>query len=308
MRILSICIVRDEADIIAETLRSAARWSDRIYVLDNGSTDGTWEILQQVALEVPGVRLLGRQEGPFREEMRGEVFAKVRAEARPGDWWCRLDADEIYIDDPKQFLARVPSGFGFVRSATFNFYFTDRDLAEYTRDPVAWLRRPVQERLRYYQNNWSEGRFVCHRSDLRWVGHIWPPNRGRIHRERIRLRHFQYRSPEQIARRLVIRQPQPGSFRHESSRTLAVPRPGDGRDWVFAWMKRAPMEPATWKDRIRDASSCDHDEGDGNLTSRDDLMPALPPPALDAIRAGLQATRLGTLLLRPYMAWRHRHR
>ncbi len=308
MRIICICVVRDEVDVIAETLRAAMRWSDRILVLDNGSTDGTWEVLQDLSSSHPALHLVGREGGIFREEMRGEIFARFGSEATSDDWWCRLDADEMYVDDPREFLAQVPIGFGFVRSATLNFYFTDRDLAEYTRNPTAWLARPVHERLRYYQNNWSEGRFVRHRPDLRWLGHIWPPNRGRIHRERIRLKHFQYRSPEQIARRLAIRQPQPGIFRHESSRSLAVPRPGEGHDWVFAWMKRTPMEPATWEHRVREAALCDYDAGDGRLVVREELMPALPRPALDVIRATLQASRIGALLLRPYLAWRHRRR
>lgn len=43
MKIHSICLVKNESDIIAQTLKAAVNWSDFIYVYDNGSTDGTWE-------------------------------------------------------------------------------------------------------------------------------------------------------------------------------------------------------------------------------------------------------------------------
>jgi glycosyltransferase involved in cell wall biosynthesis len=306
MRILSICVVRDEHDIIQETITCALEWSDRIFVLDNGSTDGTWEQLQEFAARNSEISLVGRELGAFRDELRGEVYSMCRHEADPGDWWCWLDADEFYIDDPRTFLKRIPPRFGFVRSATFNYYFTDRDLAAYERDPESWLRRPVQDRLRYYENNWSEGRFVRHRADLRWAGKIWPPNRGRIHRRRIRLKHFQYRSPEQIARRLEIRQPQFNIFRHESAVALAVPTADADYRWVRDWLRHLSKGKATWRDRIREAALCQYDAGDGLLVLREDLMPRLPPRLLDIARASLQASQFGTLVLQPYTAWRRR--
>jgi hypothetical protein len=287
-------------------LTSAFHWSDRIFMLDNGSTDGSWELLQDLALNTPKLTLVGREMGPFRDELRGEVFEQYNAIALKDDWWCRLDADEFYIDNPRRFLSRVPSQFGFVRSATFNYYLTDIDIIAYNRHRPIWLNLPVQERLRYYQNNWSEGRFVRHRDDLRWGGHIWPTNRGRIHRDLIRLKHFQYRSPEQIEKRLAIRQLGADVFRHESSQMMAVPNSGDGNDWATNWLKKASIGKATWRDRIRNAAQCDYDSGDGNLVLRRELMPPLPNVLLDLIRAILQASRLGAFILQPYMSWRYR--
>ena len=43
MKIHSICMVKNEADIIEQTIKAAAKWSDFIYIFDNGSTDGSWE-------------------------------------------------------------------------------------------------------------------------------------------------------------------------------------------------------------------------------------------------------------------------
>jgi hypothetical protein len=242
---------------------------------------------------------------PFREELRGEIFERYRDLASPGDWWCRLDADEFYVDDPREFLRSVDKRFGFVRSATYNVYFTDADVAAYEADPAGWLARPVQDRLRHYQNNWSEGRFVRHRANLRWEGHIWPENRGRTCRDRIRLLHYQYRSPDQIAHRLEIRQQNPECFPHESSRALLVPRAAS-TGWASDALRDAGTGIATWKDRVRPAGECDVADDSGTYVAHPELMPPLPSPWVDGVRATLQASTLGSRLVAPLLARRRR--
>ncbi|MDE5443884.1 glycosyl transferase [Bradyrhizobium sp. CSA207] len=300
MKIFSICCVRDENDIVSEALEAALSWSDRIFVFDNGSVDGTWETVQAIASQNSKIEIVGHDNRIFTDELRGEIFETRRGVASPGDWWCRLDSDEIYIDDPARFLARVPNSYGFVLSATFNFYFTDVDLRNYEQSPSDWLDRPVQERLKCFQNNWSEPRFVRHRNDLRWGGLVWPHNRGRTFPSRIRLKHFPYRSPAQISSRLEIRQRQPALFKHEANRTLAT---GLQPDWTDEGL--APMhETASWRDRVRKAVECDIDRGDGIFTTRNDLMPPLPSPAVDLVKAGLRRSHVGRAILSPILRWR----
>ena len=230
------------------------------------------------------------------------MFEAVRAIASPGDWWCKLDADEIYIDNPVEFLAKIPNKYGFIYSATYNYYFTDVDENNYNQNPTLWLSRSVQERLRHYQNNWSEPRIVRHRNDLRWSGRVWPPNRDLTAPIRIRLKHYQYRSPEQITRRLAIRQQQANVFVHEAGRSLCVPR-SSRSDWSNQRMEHLIFEPAGWRDRVRPASECDVDHGDGELISHKELMPALPSPVIDQIRAWTQATKVGQALVWPLIKW-----
>ncbi len=55
----------------------------------------------------------------------GRYLNRAEASRLPETEWCRLDSDEIYIDDPINFLSAVPDKYGFVFSASFNFYFTD---------------------------------------------------------------------------------------------------------------------------------------------------------------------------------------
>ena len=48
MKIFAISIVKNEADVIEQNLKEAELWADKIFILDNGSTDGTWEIIQSL--------------------------------------------------------------------------------------------------------------------------------------------------------------------------------------------------------------------------------------------------------------------
>jgi glycosyltransferase involved in cell wall biosynthesis len=88
--------VRDEAKLIPWTLANLG-FADRIFVLDTGSTDGTWSVLQGIA-ERDRRLCLGRwpEERPhfFGEPSQlRHVFQMSQAERF--DWHLYLDADEV---------------------------------------------------------------------------------------------------------------------------------------------------------------------------------------------------------------------
>jgi glycosyltransferase involved in cell wall biosynthesis len=204
--IFSMCLVLNEVDIIRQCLLSASQWSDAIFVYDNGSSDGTWEIVQDMARKYPAVVPFKQDSKPFRDSLRAEIFARYRAQSTENDWWCRLDADELYIDNPREFLGRVPTSDSVVWSASFQYYFTDREVARYRSDPTAFDDSvPVERKCRHYKNDWSEPRFFRYRATLKYENSDWPSPLGRSHAQRIRLKHFQYRSPSQIEKRLATR-------------------------------------------------------------------------------------------------------
>jgi len=125
-RILGMCVVKNEADIIEECLLSAQKWCDRIFILDNGSNDGTWEIVQKMRNEciVPW-----KQDArPFRDPLRGLLFNAFHDEVRPNDWWCRLDADEFYIDEPRKFLSGISRFHRVVWGLAIEYYLTQEDV------------------------------------------------------------------------------------------------------------------------------------------------------------------------------------
>src|SRR5438270_838012 len=110
MGIYAISLVKNEADIIAQNLIAASHWAEAIFVLDNGSSDGTWEMVQALANRNSAIVPFRQDAQPFRDSMRSDVLRVFSSRARSGDWWCILDADEFYVDvDPRHFLARVPA-------------------------------------------------------------------------------------------------------------------------------------------------------------------------------------------------------
>src|SRR5262245_26838884 len=128
MRIFGLCLVKNEADIMRLSLEENLRWCDRIFVFDNGSSDTTWDITCEVATHHSRVVPFKQDPKPFDDALRAEIFNQYRHEAEAGDWWCRLDADEFYIDDPRIFLARVSPSHHVVWGAWLQYFVTDQDL------------------------------------------------------------------------------------------------------------------------------------------------------------------------------------
>lgn len=267
MKIHSICFAKNEADIIAQTLSKAAAWSDYIYVVDNGSRDRTWDIILDLSQRCAQVIPYKQEHRAFYDGMRGEVFNYFRDRARPGDWWCRLDADEFYIDNPRTFLSNIPKQYQAVWAASFQYYFTYKDLARYESEPAAFADSvPVEEKCRFYCNDWSENRFFRYDNKMMWdtddKSRSWPYF-GAIYPYRIRLKHFQYRSPQQMQRRMLTRldtwsaNPSASIFSHEAQLALS------GKDDV-------------WRKRVVDTSGLMFDSLEGQYEMRDDLMPPVP--------------------------------
>jgi hypothetical protein len=222
MRIFCLCVVKNEGDVLEESIRAAARWSDGIFIADNGSDDDTPAIIDRLATRHSNVFNAGPITEPFTDDMRGKVFRRVSGVSRRGDWWCKLDADEFFIDDPKEFIARLPRETDTVWGSFFTFYFTEDDLRRYESDPARFLATPTTERLRHYRNNESEIRLVKHTFPLIWYNE-WPRFRCAASPQRIRVAHYRYRSPEQILRRLGVRRQvaartRGGLFPHEMGR------------------------------------------------------------------------------------------
>ena len=282
MTIHGMCIVKDEADVVAPCLEAAAEWCDHIYVLDNGSTDGTWEAVQELAARIPGLVPWKSEDVPFSDGLRAQIFNHFRSGSRVGDWWVRLDADEFYIDDPRIFLAKVPERYRVVWTASFSYYFTDNDAELFRADSQRYADAvPVQEKIRHYVNHWGEPRFFRFSPDIEWDGEGGFPEfvlTSAGYPVRIWLKHYPYRSPQQIAKRLAARYGavQRGVFGHE-----AIANWGDAVAGVRSGREpagEAAMEFATlrWEDRVVPAASLDYDHHDGRLVSNESLMPPIP--------------------------------
>jgi len=239
MKISAICLTRNEADVVEHCLREAEKWADRIYLYDGASTDGTWERIQ--AMKSERIVPWRCDSAVFREGLRAEVFADRRAESEVGDWWCQLNADEFYVENPRDFLAGVPASDHVVWAVNLQYFLTHEDIAE---GDITGDFPKDRERLRYYAAACAEPRFFRYRKALRWdLNDAWPAHLGVIHRRAMHFRHYCYRSPQQIQMRLNVR-------RENRARGF--------EGWEHA-------KEADWREKLVACSALHRDAGDGQF-------------------------------------------
>lgn len=89
-KLIAMLRVKDGILFVKEWLERTAALVDEIVVVDNGSTDGTLEILQQHPSVVCIERTIGFDEG------RDKILAYERVRQRKPDWVLWLDIDEIF--------------------------------------------------------------------------------------------------------------------------------------------------------------------------------------------------------------------
>jgi len=289
MRIHGLCLVKNEADILRQSLHAARAWCDAVYVFDNGSTDGTWELVQELAREDPAIVPWKQEAVPFHNNLRTQIYHAFADRAQAGDWWVRLDADEFYIDDPCEFLNRVPASTGCVWFVVVSYYFSTEEARRYHADPGQFADDvPITEKCRHYFTHWSEVRFVRHEVTAPWDSlKAWPrkviAGQVRAHPQRIRCRHFPYRSPAQIERRLATRAAGALSgtgFRHErvkNWRTSVELLVTQQRRWPdFEFVSNEHEMEWGWESRVIDASHLVFDAHDGQFVLNEHLLPPIP--------------------------------
>ena len=279
MKIHGLCVIKNERDIIDQTLIAAAKWCDKIFVLDNGSNDGTWEIVQRLSREIDAIVPYMQDPRPFTDSIRNLLLQRFGNHAGSEDWWCILDADEFYIDNPQSFLRDVPKKYKAVWMHRYSYLFTDADLAAYKADPASFDdHTPIEKRIRYYvEGGYAELRFFRHIVGLKNVPgtDLYP-----ICPRRIRIKHYAYRSPAQITTRLETRREpmQRGEFLHEKQGAWA---PGGS---IVPGPARQSDLPRSWMERIASHAECKFDQLDGTYAQ----APAWTPPPLPNLMAQMK--------------------
>lgn len=195
MTVIGIAMVKDEADIIAITVRHMLTQVDHVIIADNGSSDGTRDILTGLDVE-----LVDDPDPAYYQSAKMGALA-ARAHEQGATWIVPFDADELWTcrwGTISDVLAAHEADYGIVTAELFDHVATGEDLDE--PDPV---RRMPWRRA----NPLPLPKVAC-RAALGLVieqGNHWAtypiPARATAS-PAFSVHHYAYRSPEQVIRKV----------------------------------------------------------------------------------------------------------
>lgn len=137
MSVWAITMVRDEADVIEETLGRMLPRVDRVLVADNGSTDGTREILDRLDVDV-----VDDQERGYYQSRKMTALAEIARE-QGAEWIVPFDADEVWLAHAWSItatLADLPAAARVVQARVFDHMATGADPDDSPVASMGWRR------------------------------------------------------------------------------------------------------------------------------------------------------------------------
>ena len=94
MTVAAVSMVKDEADVVVWTVIPMLASVDLVVVADNGSTDGTRDILSDLARRYPGQLVVVDE--PRFAYLQAETMNRLAERVRDAAWIVPFDADELW--------------------------------------------------------------------------------------------------------------------------------------------------------------------------------------------------------------------
>lgn len=194
MTVVGVSMVKDEADVIDGVIRHMADEVDHLLVADNGSTDGTREILDELARDLP-LTVVDDPDPAYYQAVKVTALAN-RAYAELGAVWIvPFDADELWYatDRVSTVLRSVPTTFTYATATLWNHYPTSIDEWDISPFKAMTWRSPTPGALPKVAIRWQAGASVSQGNH--GCGH---PHGLNLAPHALALRHFPYRSETQF--------------------------------------------------------------------------------------------------------------
>jgi glycosyltransferase involved in cell wall biosynthesis len=210
-RVIAVSMVKDEADVIEATVRHLlAEGCEGVIVADNMSTDGTRDILSDLAREF-GTRVWVHDdpEVGYYQARKMSHLAHLAGTSCSADWVVPFDADEIWYapsETIQEHLAlQVPLRHEVIAVPMLNHFCTGLDsnappgqFSAHPFDRMTWRQSQINpmSKVAFRYQDGAELHMGNHGVTLGGVEYA-APNGG------LRIRHFPYRSPEQMIRKAL---------------------------------------------------------------------------------------------------------
>ncbi len=202
-------MIRNENDMLMETLNNLTRIYNRIFVLDGTEPDEEFRVGKAIMDKFQEVKLILRDAdtpGPFpiKDGARQYLLEKVRERYGVNNWIGVLHGDELYSRDPRPIIQKInPWQTPVVQVRLCHFFL-------HTNDQKNWEQLsslPVEKRVTHYM--WPgtpEDRLFFDKGsnyDPAWHSLVVPYEwgRGRILLDDFIIKQYNYRLPEQALHR-----------------------------------------------------------------------------------------------------------
>lgn len=201
MSVAALMLVKDEADIVGHTVAHLLEHVDQVIVRDNMSTDGTRELLEQLAAGDPRVEFGDDLEVGYWQSRKTTALA-MHARELGHDWVLPCDADEMWVCDGRpirDWLLGIAPDVGIAVASLLNYMPTAVDVSpDAIPSPFA--------RIGWRQSQPAPLGKVCVRT---WRGlEIHAGNHGASFAGTVptcgglRINHYPWRSTEQFGRKV----------------------------------------------------------------------------------------------------------
>ena len=190
MATFGVCMVKDELDVVEGTVRHMADEVDHVIVADNGSTDGTREVLEELAAVLP-LTVLDDPDPAYYQSHKMTRLA-TRAAGAGATWVVPFDADEVWVASTRIADLLATTEACVASAALFNHLCTAVDpVADHPYRSMVWRQRDAAP-LPKVAFRWERGA-VIHQGNHG----VTLPSGGRVE-QLLEVRHFPYRSAAQF--------------------------------------------------------------------------------------------------------------